>query len=122
MKGFGLFDTTNSLYGSFYKREQDPVTNVPKYTKPDDEEQFRNKTLEMRKNYFDRYAHLYKCQNQVNNNPIDEKVFKETAETQQEVPMTRPHIRSREMPEKDVGQGDETIAQTFHRNFEGNAQ
>ena len=119
MKGFGTFDTTNSLYGSFYHREQDPVTNVPKFSKPDDEEQFYNKTLEMRKNYFDRYAHLYKGQNQSNNNPVDSEEVK-IAQNEPEVPLTRPQIRSREMPEKEAG-GDEQVAQTYHRNFEAAA-
>ena len=120
MKGFGPFDTTNSLYGSFYQREQDPVTNIPKFSKPDDEEQFYNKTLEMRKNYFDRYAHLYKGQNQSNNNAIDAEEVKIT-QNEPEVPLTRPHIRSCEMPEKDAG-GDEQVTQTYHRNFEAAAQ
>ena len=31
MKGFGTFDTTNSLYGNFYSRKQDPITNVPRF-------------------------------------------------------------------------------------------
>ena len=62
MKGFGTFDTTNTLYGSFYSRQQDPIKNIPKYTIPDPnmEQQFYKRTLEMQKGYFNRYAHLYK--------------------------------------------------------------
>ena len=56
MKGFGTFDTTNSLYGNFYSRKQDPITNVPRYSKPNMEEEFYNRTLEMQKGYFNRYA------------------------------------------------------------------
>ena len=78
MKGFGTFDTTNTLYGSFYSRQQDPVTNIPKFSKPDMEEQYYFKTLEMQKGYFNRYAHLYEDPTgKPIYNPIDSKAFKE---------------------------------------------
>ena len=116
MKGFETFDTTNSVYGQYYRREQDPVTNIPKYKIPDDEEKFYKKTLEMRKNYFDRYAHLYKDpNNHFHDNPIDSRAFREE-DTQKDEPLQRPHIISHEMKEK--GQSDEPITQTYHRNFE----
>ena len=74
MKGFGTFDTTNTLYGSFYSRQQDPVTNIPKFSKPDMEEQYYFKTLEMQKGYFNRYAHLYEDPTgKPIYNPIDSK-------------------------------------------------
>ena len=78
MKGFGTFDTTNTLYGSFYSREQDPITNIPKYKKPNMEEEFYERTIEMQKGYFNRYAHLYKDPTgKPIYNPIDGKAFKE---------------------------------------------
>ena len=50
MKGFDTFDTTNELYGKYYKREEDPVTNTLKFTKPDDEEKFYKNYDEYSKN------------------------------------------------------------------------
>ena len=79
MKGFNIFDTTNTLYGSFYKKSQDPVTNIPKFRKPDMEEQFYYTTQEMSKAYFNRYMHLYKDPTgKVIDNPIDAKAFNES--------------------------------------------
>ena len=134
MKGFGTFDTTNTLYGSFYSRQQDPVTNIPKYTKPDMEEQFYERTIEMQKGYFNRYAHLYKDPTgKPIYNPIDGKAFKEEdaqkpltqALPQQEqeeenMPLQRPHVFSHEMEEKQAS--DEPVMRTFHRNFEAEQQ
>ena len=138
MKGFGTFDTTNTLYGSFYSRQQDPITNVPKYSKPNMEEQFYERTIEMQKGYFNRYAHLYKDPTgKPIYNPIDGKAFKEEdaqrplAETlpqpeqeqeqgQENMPIQRPHVFSREMPEKEGS--DEPVMRTFHRNFEAEKQ
>ena len=118
MKGFDTFDTTNSVYGQYYKKEEDPITNIPKYTKPDDEEKFYQKTLEMRENYFDRYAHLYKDpKNHPHDNPIDARAFKEENQgANKEVPLQRPQVMSHEMPEKEPPA--ETITQTFRRNYE----
>ena len=134
MKGFGTFDTTNSLYGNFYSRQQDPITNVPRYSKPNMEEEFYNRTLEMQKGYFNRYAHLYKDPTgKPIYNPIDGKAFKEEdaqkplAQTlpQQEqeeenMPMQRPHVFSHEMEEKEAS--DEPVMRTFHRNYEAEQQ
>ena len=134
MKGFGTFDTTNTLYGSFYSRQQDPVTNIPKYTKPDMEEQFYERTIEMQKGYFNRYAHLYKDPTgKPIYNPIDGKAFKEEdaqkpltqALPQQEqeeenMPLQRLHVFSHEMEEKQAS--DEPVMRTFHRNFEAEQQ
>ena len=133
MKGFGTFDTTNTLYGSFYSRQQDPVTNIPKYSKPDMEEQYYFKTLEMQKGYFNRYAHLYEDPTgKPIYNPIDSKAFKEE-DAQQYIPkenvpqqeefinegentiMQKPPAISREGIEKVE---EEPVMKTFHRNFE----
>ena len=130
MKGFGTFDTTNTLYGSFYSRQQDPVTNIPKYSKPNMEEQFYERTIEMQKGYFNRYAHLYKDPTgKPIYNPIDGKAFKEEdaqkplsqtlPQQEQEgenLPMQRPHVFSHELEEKEVA--DEPVMRTFHRNYE----
>ena len=130
MKGFGTFDTTNTLYGSFYSRQQDPITNIPKYSKPNMEEEFFDRTIEMQKGYFNRYAHLYKDPTgKPIYNPIDGKAFKEEdaqrplAQTQpaleqepENIPIQRPPAFSREMPEKEGT--DEPVMRTFHRNYE----
>ena len=136
MKGFGTFDTTNTLYGSFYSREQDPVTNIPKYSKPNMEEQFYDRTIEMQKGYFNRYAHLYKDPTgKPIYNPIDGKAFKEEDAQRplvgQQQPMQggeeqvntlnqRTSGMSSESPEKEVS--DEPVMRTFHRNFEAEKQ
>ena len=134
MKGFGTFDTTNTLYGSFYSRKQDPITNIPKYSKPDMEEQYYNKTLEMQKGYFNRYAHLYQDPTgKPIYNPIDSKAFKEEnsqiplqnenvpqqgelIQEDENAPIQRPHVFAREGNEKEIG--EEPVMKTFHRNFE----
>ena len=130
MKGFGTFDTTNTLYGSFYSREQDPITNIPKFSKPNMEEEYYNRTLEMHKGYFNRYAHLYPDPTgKPIDNPIDSKAFTEEdvqrpvvqpeiePQTQEEnAPMQNPHVFAKEMPEKEMG--EEPIMKTFHRNYE----
>ena len=134
MKGFGTFDTTNTLYGSFYSRQQDPITNIPKYSKPNMEEEYYNQTLEMRKGYFNRYAHLYPDPTgKPIYNPIDSKAFKEEdvqmpvpegqyenmppMQQQEDVgPIQRPHVFAHEMPEKETA--EEPVMKTFHRNFE----
>ena len=59
MKGFGTFDTTNTLYGSFYSLQQDPIINITKYSKPNIEEEYYGQILEIRKGYFNRYSHLH---------------------------------------------------------------
>ena len=136
MKGFGTFDTTNTLYGSFYSREQDPVTNIPKYSKPNMEEQFYERTIEMQKGYFNRYAHLYKDPTgKPIYNPIDGKAFKEEDAQRplvdQQQPMQggeeqvntlnqRTSGLSSESPEKEMT--DEPVMRTFHRNFEAEKQ
>ena len=112
MKGFDTFDTTNELYGKYYKREEDPVTNTLKFTKPDDEEKFYKKTLEMRENYFDRYAHLKKDpKNHPQDSPKGIEVPKDTQ-------LQRQPAQTGEMPEKDSP--DDNVTQTFRRNFESN--
>ena len=134
MKGFGTFDTTNTLYGSFYSRQQDPVTNIPKYSKPDMEEQYYNRTLEMQKGYFNRYAHLYPDPTgKPIYNPIDAKAFKEEDahsplqnenvpqqgelnQEQENSPIQRPHVFAREENQKEIG--EEPVMKTFHRNYE----
>ena len=137
MKGFGTFDTTNTLYGSFYSRQQDPITNIPKYSKPNMEEEYYGQTLEMRKGYFKRYAHLYPDPTgKPIYNPIDARAFKEEdvprpvpdiqAETLQQpelqqeqcenVPIQKPHVFAHEMPEKESA--EEPVMKTFHRNYE----
>ena len=133
MKGFGTFDTTNTLYGSFYSRKQDPITNIPKYSKPDMEEQYYNKTLEMQKGYFNRYAHLYQDPTgKPIYNPIDSKAFKEEnsqiplqnenvpqqgelIQEDENAPIQR-NVFAREGNEKEIG--EEPVMKTFHRNFE----
>ena len=134
MKGFGTFDTTNTLYGSFYSRQQDPITNIPKYSKPNMEEEFYDRTIEMQKGYFNRYAHLYKDPTgKPIYNPIDGKAFKEEdaqrplVQSQQvleqepeNIPIQRPHVLSREVPEKEGT--DEPVMRTFHRNYEAEQQ
>ena len=134
MKGFGTFDTTNTLYGSFYSRQQDPITNIPKYSKPDMEEQYYNRTLEMQKGYFNRYAHLYPDPTgKPIYNPIDAKAFKEEDahlplqnenvpqqgelnQEQENSPIQRPHVFAREENQKEIG--EEPVIKTFHRNYE----
>ncbi len=134
MKGFGTFDTTNTLYGSFYSRQQDPITNIPKYSKPDMEEQYYNRTLEMQKGYFNRYAHLYPDPTgKPIYNPIDAKAFKEEDahlplqnenvpqqgelnQEQENSPIQRPHVFAREENQKEIG--EEPVMKTFHRNYE----
>ena len=134
MKGFGTFDTTNTLYGSFYSRQQDPITNIPKYSKPDKEEQFYYTTLEMQKGYFNRYAHLYPDPTgKPIYNPIDSKAFKEEDvhmplqneqipqqgelnQEQENAPIQRPHVFAREGNENQ--NGEEPVMKTFHRNYE----
>ena len=134
MKGFGTFDTTNNLYGSFYSRQQDPITNIPKYSKPDMEEQYYNRTLEMQKGYFNRYAHLYPDPTgKPIYNPIDAKAFKEEDahlplqnenvpqqgelnQEQENSPIQRPHVFAREENQKEIG--EEPVMKTFHRNYE----
>ena len=109
MKGFGTFDTTNTLYGSFYSRQQDPITNIPKYSKPDMEEQYYNRTLEMQKGYFNRYAHL----------PLQNENVPQQGEFNQEQensPIQRPHVFAREENQKEIG--EEPVMKTFHRNYE----
>ena len=136
MKGFGTFDTTNTLYGSFYSREQDPVTNIPKYSKPNMEEQFYDRTIEMQKGYFNRYAHLYKDPTgKPIYNPIDGKAFKEEdaqrplVDQQQPIQGGEEQVNtlnqrtsglSSESPEKEMT--DEPVMRTFHRNFEAEKQ
>ena len=134
MKGFGTFDTTNTLYGSFYSRQQDPITNIPKYSKPNMEEQFYERTLEMQKGYFNRYAHLYKDPTgKPIYNPIDGKAFKEEdaqkplaqppsqqGQEEENAPIQRPHVFSSEMPEKEAS--DEPVMKTYHRNYEAEQQ
>ena len=134
MKGFGTFDTTNTLYGSFYSRQQDPITNIPKYSKPDMEEQYYNRTLEMQKGYFNRYAHLYPDPTgKPIYNPIDAKAFKEEDahlplqnenvpqqgelnQEQENSPIQRSHVFAREENQKEIG--EEPVMKTFHRNYE----
>ena len=134
MKDFGTFDTTKTLYGSFYSRQQDPITNIPKYSKPNMEEEFFDRTIEMQKGYFNRYAHLYKDPTgKPIYNPIDGKAFKEEdaqrplAQSQpvleqepENIPIQRPQAFSREMPEKEGV--DEPVMRTFHRNYEAEQQ
>ena len=107
MKGFETFDTTNKIYGGYYKREQDPITSIPIFKIPEDEENFYRKTLEMRQNYFDRYAHLYENPNvRSSDNKIDLKVFKEEEpyrNIKDEV-LKKPHVMSHELPEKEISQ------------------
>ena len=131
MKGFGTFDTTNTLYGSFYSREQDPITNIPKFIKPNMEEQFYERTIEMQKGYYNRYAHLYKDPtDKPIYNPIDDKAFKEE-DAQRQISQQEPeniNIQNentlyREMPENQENQeNEEPIMRTFHRNYESQEQ
>ena len=121
MKGFGTFDTTNTLYGSFYSRQQDPVTNIPKYSKPDMEEQYYFKTLEMQKGYFNRYAHLYEDPTgKPIYNPIDSKAFKEEDAQGAVIPnemIPQQHVENDQIQnEKEIG--EEPVMKTFHRNYE----
>ena len=121
MKGFGTFDTTNTLYGSFYSRQQDPVTNIPKFSKPDMEEQYYFKTLEMQKGYFNRYAHLYEDPTgKPIYNPIDSKAFKEEDAQRAVIPnemIPQQHVENDQIQnEKEIG--EEPVMKTFHRNYE----
>ena len=96
------------------------------------EEQFYERTLEMQKGYFNRYAHLYKDPTgKPIYNPIDGKAFKEEdaqrpldrpqpEQKEENAPIQRPHVFSREMPEREIS--DEPVMQTFHRNFEAEKQ
>ena len=129
MKGFGTFDTTNTLYGSFYSRQQDPITNIPKYSKPNMEEEFYERTIEMQKGYFNRYAHLYKDPtDKPIYNPIDGKAFKEEdaqrpipePQQTQSQPQNQENAPQRELPEKETV--EEPVMRTFHRNFEAEQQ
>ena len=129
MKGFGTFDTTNTLYGSFYSRQQDPITNIPKYSKPNMEEEFYERTIEMQKGYFNRYAHLYKDPTgKPIYNPIDGKAFKEEdaqrpipePQQTQSQPQNQENAPQREVPEKETV--EEPVMRTFHRNFEAEQQ
>ena len=129
MKGFGTFDTTNTLYGSFYSRQQDPITNIPKYSKPNMEEEFYERTIEMQKGYFNRYAHLYKDPTgKPIYNPIDSKAFKEEdaqrpipePQQTQSQPQYQENAPQREVPEKEPV--EEPVMRTFHRNFEAEKQ
>ena len=125
MKGFGTFDTTNTLYGNFYSREQDPVTNIPKFKKPNMEEVYYNQTIEMKKGYFNRYAHLYPDPTgKAIYNPIDGKAFKEEQGNNEYIPkeeninntIEKPDVYGHEMTEKNIG--EEPVMKTFHRNYE----
>ena len=121
MKGFGTFDTTNTLYGSFYSRQQDPITNIPKFSKPDMEEQYYNQTLEMQKGYFNRYAHLYPDPTgKPIYNPIDSKAFKEEDAQGAVIPnemIPQQHVENVQIQnEKEIG--EEPVMKTFHRNYE----
>ena len=132
MKGFGTFDTTNTLYGSFYSRQQDPITNIPKYSKPNMEEQFYERTIEMQKGYFNRYAHLYKDPTgKPIYNPIDGKAFKEEdaqrplnntlpEQVLDNATIQRTNAVSDEMPGREAT--DEPVMRTFHRNYEAEQQ
>ena len=130
MKGFGTFDTTNTLYGSFYTRQQDPITNIPKYSKPNMEEEFYERTLVMQQGYFNRYAHLYKDPTgKPIYNPIDGKAFKEEDEKNalqqagqglENTTIQKPNTLSHEMPDKTCV--DEPVVRTFHRNYEAEKQ
>ena len=130
MKGFGTFDTTNTLYGSFYTRQQDPITNIPKYSKPNMEEEFYERTLVMQQGYFNRYAHLYKDPTGKSiYNPIDGKAFKEEDEKNalqqagqglENTIIQKPNTLSHEMPDKTCV--DEPVVRTFHRNYEAEKQ
>ena len=126
MKGFGTFDTTNTLYGSFYSRQQDPITNIPKFSKPNMEEEYYAQTLEMRKGYFNRYAHLYQDPTgKPIYNPIDSKAFKEEdvprPEIQNEPIIQQEENAQVEMP-KEINEKEnieeEPVMKTFHRNYE----
>ena len=110
MKGFETFDTTNKIYGGYYKREQDPITNIPIFKIPEDEENFYRKTLEMRQNYFDRYAHLKK---DPKNHPQDSPKGNDAPKNAQlqGQPAQTGH-------EKDSL--EDNVTQTFRRNFESN--
>ena len=131
MKGFGTFDTTNTLYGSFYTRQQDPITNIPKYSKPNMEEEFYERTLVMQQGYFNRYAHLYKDPTgKPIYNPIDGKAFKEedankalqqpNKDLVNEATLEKPQPLSQDVPEnKNL---DEPVMRTFHRNYEAEQQ
>ena len=88
------------------------------------EEEYYAQTLEMRKGYFNRYAHLYPDTiGKPIDNPIDSKAFKEedqrpenVPQVQEEnVPIQQPHTFTHEMPEKNE---EEPVMKTFHRNYE----
>ena len=100
------------------------------------EEQFYDRTIEMQKGYFNRYAHLYKDPTgKPIYNPIDGKAFKEEDAQRplvgQQQPMQggeeqvntlnqRTSGLSSESPEKEAS--DEPVMRTFHRNFEAEKQ
>ena len=114
MKGFGTFDTTNTLYGSFYSRQQDPITNIPKFSKPNMEEEYYYQTLEMQKGYFNRYAHLYEDPTgKPIYNPIDSKAFKEE---DAHIPNEMISQQQEQINEKEIV--EEPVMKTFHRNYE----
>ena len=117
MKGFGTFDTTNTLYGSFYSRQQDPITNIPKFSKPDMEEEYYYQTLEMQKGYFNRYAHLYPDPTgKPIYNPIDSKAFKEEDAQGAVIPNEMIPQQQEQINEKEIV--EEPVMKTFHRNYE----
>ena len=131
MKGFGTFDTTNTLYGIFYTRQQDPITNIPKYSKPNMEEEFYERTLVMQQGYFNRYTHLYKDPTgKPIYNPIDGKAFKEE-DANKPLQQTNQELVNEGTLEKaqPLFQGvpddknlDEPVMRTFHRNYEAEQQ
>lgn len=135
MKNFGTFDTTNTLYGSFYRRRQDPITDIPKFSKPNMEEEFYKTTTNMGMTYFNRYKHLYKDPTgKAIYNPMDSKAFQESNNHQRkqleinnnyEMPIRKPKAFAREFPERPVQMcqtqpcvEDAPILRTFHRTYE----
>lgn len=127
MKGFGPFDTTNTLYGNFYSRKQDPITNIPIYSKPNMEEEYYARTLVMQKSYFNRYSHLYKDPTgKPIYNPIDGKAFKEEdaqiPPPQNEQVEPQVEMNTIQQPLAEIGEEkeikNEPIRKTYHRNFE----
>ena len=118
MKGFGLFDTTNSLYGSYYGKTQNPIDNNPVFHKPDMEEQFYYRTEEMKKEHFNRYFHLYKDPSKHScYNPQDGKAFKEEdekaafARATEQMPLTRPRVYGREMQSQPADANQQNLSQ-----------